>query len=133
RALRRPGRAGQGIVFNGRLAEDFKLATGTWVAVGALRIAALAAASPALQDAIIAGENREWVGMLAWLNVAGCRKLVGGEAALSELVRHPAVRDHVGRAIARWNADRRGSSPRAARVLLLPDAPSIDASGITEQ
>ena len=128
-----PAEPAKGIVFDGRLAEDFKLATGTWVAVGALRVAALAAASPALQDAIIAGENREWVGMLGWLNAAGCRKLVGGEAALSELARHPVVRDHVGRAIARWNADHGGSSQRIARVLLLPDAPSIDANEITDK
>jgi len=128
-----PAEPAKGIVFDGRLAEDFKLATGTWVAVGVLRVAALAAASPALQDAIIAGENREWVGMLAWLNAAGCRKLVGGEAPLSELARHLAVRQHVGRAIARWNADHGGSSQRIARVLLLPDAPSIDANEITDK
>jgi len=128
-----PAEPAKGIVFDGRLAEDFKLATGTWVAVGVLRVAALAAASPALQDAIIAGENREWVGMLAWLNAAGCRKLVGCEAALPELARHPTVREHVGRAIARWNADHGGSSQRIARVLLLPDAPSIDANEITDK
>src|SRR6266516_2556103 len=80
-----PAEPAKGIVFDGRLAEDFKLATGTWVAVGALRVAALAAASPALQDAIIAGENREWIGMLAWLHTAACCKLVGCEATLSEL------------------------------------------------
>src|SRR5262249_30991141 len=123
----------KGIVFDGRLAEDFKLATGTWVAVGTLRVAALAAASPALQDAIIAGENREWIGMLAWLNAAGCRKLIGCEAPLPELVRHAAVRAHVGRAIARWNADHGGSSQRIVRVLLLADAPSIDANEITDK
>src|ERR1700746_3773887 len=127
-----PAEPAKGIVFDGRLAEDFKLATGTWVAVGVLRVAALAAASPALQDAIIAGENREWVGVLAWLNAAGCR-LVGCEAALPELPRHPAVREHVGRAIARWNADHGGSSQRIARVLLLPGTPSIDANEITDQ
>jgi feruloyl-CoA synthase len=71
--------------------------------------------------------------MLAWLNAAGCRKLVGGEAPLSELARHLAVREHVGRAIARWNADHGGSSQRIARVLLLPDAPSIDANEITDK
>src|SRR4029077_8714421 len=128
-----PAEPAKGIVFDGRLAEDFKLATGTWVAVGVLRVAALGVASPALQDAIIAGENREWVGMLAWLNAAGCRKLVGCEAALPELARHPAVREHVGRAIARWNAAHGGSSERIARVLLLPDAPSIDANEITDK
>jgi feruloyl-CoA synthase len=128
-----PAEPAKGIVFDGRLAEDFKLATGTWVAVGALRVAALAAASPVLQDAIIAGENREWVGMLAWLNPTGCRKLIGCDAPLSELARHPAVRKHVGRAIARWNADHGGSSQRIARMLLLPDAPSIDANEITDK
>src|SRR6476620_8513886 len=99
-----PAEPRQGIVFDGRLAEDFKLATGTWVAVGVLRVGALAAASPALQDAIIAGENRESLGMLAWLNAAGCRKLVGCDAPLPELARHPGLREHVREAIARWNA-----------------------------
>jgi feruloyl-CoA synthase len=123
----------KGIIFDGRLAEDFKLATGTWVAVGVLRVGVLAAASPALQDAIIAGENRESVGMLAWLNAAGCRKLIGCEAPLPELARHPGLREHVRRAIARWNADHSGSSQKIARVLLLPDIPSIDANEITDK
>ena len=128
-----PGDSGKGIVFDGRLAEDFKLATGTWVAVGALRVGALAAASPALQDAIIAGENRQWIGMLAWLNTAGCRKLIGCEAPLAELARHPVLREHVRRAIAQWNDAHPGSSQKIARVLLFPDAPSIDANEITDK
>src|SRR5262249_45512930 len=113
-----PSEPANGILVAGRMAEDLKLATGTWVAVGAPRVAALAAASPALQDAIIAGENREWIGMLAWLNAAGCRKLIGCEAPLPELARHPAVRAHVGRAIAKWNADHGGSSPPIVAVRL---------------
>jgi feruloyl-CoA synthase len=123
----------RGIIFDGRLAEDFKLATGTWVAVGVLRVGALAAASPALQDAIIAGENRESIGILAWLNAAGCRKLIGCDAPLPELARHPDLREHVRRAIARWNAEHSGSSQKIARVLLFPDAPSIDANEITDK
>jgi feruloyl-CoA synthase len=123
----------RGIIFDGRLAEDFKLATGTWVAVGVLRVGALAAASPALQDAIIAGENRESIGMLAWLNAAGCRKLVGCDAPLPELARHPGLREHIRRAIARWNAEHSGSSQKIARVLLFSDAPSIDANEITDK
>ena len=128
-----PNEPAKGIVFDGRLAEDFKLTTGTWVAVGALRVGALAAASPALQDAVIAGENRDAIGMLAWLNAAGCHKLIGGEAPLADLARHPVVRQHVGRALAQWNAEHRGSSERIARVLLLPDTPSIDANEITDK
>ncbi len=123
----------QGIVYDGRLAEDFKLTTGTWVHVGSLRLGALAAASPVLQDAVIAGENREFIGLLGWLNGAGCHKLIGGDAPLAELASHPGIRGHVDGALARWNGDHRGSSQRIARVLLLPDAPSIDANEITDK
>jgi feruloyl-CoA synthase len=86
-----------------------------------------------LQDAIVAGENREFVGVLAWLSAAGCHKLIGGEAPLPELARHPAVRAHVEAAIAKWNAAHRGSSERIARVVLLADPPSIDANEITDK
>src|SRR5881397_3154984 len=90
-----PADPNKGIVFDGRLAEDFKLTTGTWVHVGAVRVGALAAASPTLQDAVIAGENREFLGVLAWLNAAACCQLIGAQCALPELARHPAVREHV--------------------------------------
>ena len=113
-----PSDPAKGIAFDGRLAEDFKLTTGTWVHVGGLRVGALAAASPVLQDAIVAGENRGFVASLAWLNAAGCHALVGAQAPLPELARHPAVREHVARAFARWNAGHRrllaAHRPRAA-------------------
>jgi feruloyl-CoA synthase len=128
-----PAEPAHGIVFDGRLAEDFKLTTGTWVAVGALRVGVLAAASPALQDAVIAGENCDSIGMLACLNAAGCCKLIGRDASLAELARHPAVREHVAAAVRQWNVDHPGSSLRIARVLLLPDTPSIDANEITDK
>ena len=128
-----PSDPAKGVAFDGRLAEDFKLTTGTWVHVGGLRVAALAAASPVLQDAIVAGENREFVAILAWLNAAGCQALLGAQAPLPELARHPTVREHVARAFARFNAGHGGSSQRVARVLLLDDAPSIDANEITDK
>jgi feruloyl-CoA synthase len=128
-----PGDPAQGIAFDGRILEDFKLTTGTWVHVGGLRVGALAAASPVLQDAVIAGENREFIAVLGWLNAAGCHELIGREAPLAELARHPGIRQHVSRAIARWNADHHGSSERISRVLLLPDIPSIDANEITDK
>jgi feruloyl-CoA synthase len=125
----------RGIVFDGRLAEDFKLTTGTWVHVGALRVGVLAATTPALQDAIVAGENRDCIGLLAWLNVAGCRTLIGEGAPqdLTQLAGHPAVREHVRAALARWNAAHGGVSQHVARVLLLADPPSIDANEITDK
>ncbi|MEA2928910.1 MAG: feruloyl-CoA synthase [Hyphomicrobiales bacterium] len=125
----------KGVVFDGRLAEDFKLTTGTWVHVGGLRVGVLAACSPVLQDAAVAGADRSYIALLCWLNAAGCQTLVGDGAptALPELARHPAVRDHVRRSIAQWNAGHPGSSECVARVLLLFDAPSIDANEITDK
>lgn len=125
----------QGVMFDGRLAEDFKLTTGTWVHTGGLRVAALSACSPVLQDAIVAGADREFVGLLCWLNAAGGQKLIGDNApaALPDLARHPLVREHVRAALARWNATHPGSSDKIARVLLLSDTPSIDANEITDK
>jgi len=129
-----PAQPVKGLVFDGRLAEDFKLTSGTWVHVGTLRVAVLAAASPALQDAIVAGEGREFAGLLAWLNVASCQKIAGAGAPadIAELARDAKVRKHVRTAITRFNAQS-GSSQKIARVLLLPDAPSIDANEITDK
>jgi len=124
-----------GLEFDGRLTEDFKLTTGTWVHVGGVRVGALAAASPAVQDAVVAGENRGCIGVLAWLNAAGCQKLVGSETPVppAELARDERVRAHVRAALSQWNAAHPGQSERIARVLLLPDMPSIDANEITDK
>jgi feruloyl-CoA synthase len=125
----------RGVMFDGRLAEDFKLTTGTWVHVGGLRVGVLAAGSPVLQDAIVAGADREFIALLCWLNAAGCQKLIGegAPASLPDLARHPLVREHVRRALADWNATHPGSSERIVRALLLPDTPSIDANEITDK
>jgi feruloyl-CoA synthase len=130
-----PADPAKGVMFDGRLAEDFKLLTGTWVQVGALRVGILAAASPALLDAVVCGEGRGYVGLLAWLSAAGCQKIVGDGAptALAELAHHLEVRDYVRTAIARWNKTHTGASQYVSRVLLLPDAPSIDANEITDK
>jgi feruloyl-CoA synthase len=123
----------QGVVFDGRLAEDFKLTTGTWVHVGGLRVSVLAAASPALQDAVVAGENRDFIGLLAWPNMPGCHKLIGDAVPATDLARHPVIREHVRTSLARWNAANTGASQQIARVLILADPPSIDANEITDK
>src|SRR5437588_509561 len=111
--------AARGVMFDGRLAEDFKLATGTWVHAGALRVGALAACSPVLQDAIVAGANREIVGVMCWLNLQGCQTLIGNGApsTLLELAQHPTVRAHVRKGLAQWNAAHAASSERIARAI----------------
>jgi len=130
-----PADPAKGLMFDGRLAEDFKLTTGTFVHVGALRVNVLAACSPALQDAIIAGADQEYIAILAWPNATGCQAITGASAPANpiELAHHQSVRTHIASAIAKWNAGQAGSSTRVARVLLLTEPPSIDANEITDK
>jgi feruloyl-CoA synthase len=130
-----PSNPARGLMFDGRIAEDFKLTTGIWVHTGALRVGALAAVSPALQDCVVAGEGRACAGLLGWLNAAGCQRLIGesAPAALGDLARHHVVIEHLRKALAKWNAENTGSSMRIGRVLLLDDVPSIDAGEITDK
>ena len=123
-----------GVIFDGRISEDFKLTTGTWVHVGALRVAALGAATPVVQDAVVTGENRPFIGLLVWLNAAGCQSVIGEGAPSdpAELARHPSVREHLRRAFAEWNKGR-SSSHRVERLIVLAGAPSIDANEITDK
>jgi feruloyl-CoA synthase len=82
----------QGLLFSGRVVEDFKLMTGTFVEVGPLRANAIAAAAPVIQDALVAGQDRPYVGLLAWPNLHACQLLVGDpDATYADVVKHPAV------------------------------------------
>ena len=110
-----------GIVFDGRTAEDFKLTTGTWVHVGGLRVAALAACSPLLQDAVVTGHDRDAIGLLAWPSPAA-RAIP--PAALAAVLHEK---------LAAYNAGQSGSSTRVARLLLLEEPASIDANEITDK
>jgi feruloyl-CoA synthase len=124
----------RGVEFDGRLSENFKLSSGTWVSVGELRIALVAAAAPAVQDAVIAGHDRDEIGALLFLSPAGCARLCGGETPPpAELARHPAVRRHLRETIAAHNRQGQGTSRRVARVLVLEEPPSIDAGEITDK
>jgi feruloyl-CoA synthase len=124
-----------GLVYSGRLTEEFKLTTGTWVQVGALRVGLLSATSPLVQDAVIAGEGCDHLRIMMWLNIAGCRQLLGTDAPLSaaELARHPAIQSHIKESLARWNSQNTGQSTRIRSALLLREAPSIDANEITDK
>ncbi len=125
----------KGILFDGRLAEDFKLSSGSWVAVGALRIAVIAAASPVMQDAVVTGANRDWIGLLAWPNLAACRNLAGAtdQLPLQELVVDEAVTAQLVAGLQAYNANQRGSSTRVHRVILMSEPPQIDANEVTDK
>ena len=128
------GDPSQGLVFAGRVVEDFKLASGTFVHVGPLRVAAIAAASPVIQDALVAGQDKAHVALLAWPNLQACRQLVGQpEAAVDQLLREPVLRERVRAGLAAHNAAQGGSSQRIARVLLMSEPPSIDGNELTDK
>jgi feruloyl-CoA synthase len=103
----------RGFTFDGRLAEDFKLSTGTWVRVGPLRAALLAALGDLVRDVVIAGPGRDDVRILAFAD-AGAREPIA--AALSA-----------------FSAAQGGSSTRVVRARLLEEPPSIDAGEITDK
>jgi feruloyl-CoA synthase len=109
----------QGLMFDGRIAENFKLLTGTWVAVGALRTRLLSTAG-VLSDAVIAGQDAEYVTALAWVNQA--------EAPRDEAT----LRAHLAQALRELNQDS-GSAARVERLLLLEAPPSLDAGEITDK
>jgi feruloyl-CoA synthase len=130
-----PDDPSKGLVFDGRTAEDFKLMSGTWVHAGGLRVAAIASAQPVIQDAVVAGHDREEIGLLVFPNQAGCASVCGlpADAPIDQLIGHDAVRAHVRDGLAGHNRDNPGSSTRIRRVLLMSEPPSLDANEITDK
>jgi feruloyl-CoA synthase len=122
----------RGVAFDGRIAEDFKLVSGTWVHVGAVRTAAVAAGAPFVQDAVVAGLDREALGLLVFLSPLACRDLCP-DAAPAELGARPEVRAFLARAFDAYNAAHPSNSQRVARLMVLAEPPSIDANEITDK
>src|SRR6195256_6382915 len=124
----------QGIIFAGRVVEDFKLTTGTFVHVGSLRTDAIAAATPVVQDALVAGQDRPFIGLLAWPNLHACRQIVDNpDATFEDVVRHPDVIACLKRGLEAHNASTTGSSMRIARAMLMAEPPSIDGNELTDK
>jgi feruloyl-CoA synthase len=115
-----PGRPERGVVFNGRVAEDFKLSSGSWVSVGTLRVALVSELAPLVQDIVLTGHNRDEVGMLVFPSAAGAADLPRLEAALRAVMQ---VRRDAGA----------GSSQCPARALVMASPPDPDAGEITDK
>lgn len=125
----------QGLVFDGRVTEDFKLDSGTWVSVGTLRAQAVGAASPLLQDCVVCGQDKPFVGLLAWPVIAAAKE-IAGDPSLSgpeAIVAAPKVRAFVQKAFAAHNKQSGGSSGRIKRVILMTEPPSVDGHEITDK
>ncbi|HEY3042623.1 MAG TPA: feruloyl-CoA synthase [Vicinamibacterales bacterium] len=131
-----PGDPAKGLIFDGRLAEDFKLSTGTWVSVGPLRARILAHAGGYAQDVVIAGHDREFVGALVFPNVQYCRSLcpdMASDVPVRRVLDDPRVRDTFRGLLAELATQSTGSSTFVARALLVDAPPSIDGGEMTDK
>jgi feruloyl-CoA synthase len=130
-----PDDPSRGLIFDGRLAEDFKLSTGTWVSVGPMRARILAAAGGLAQDVVITGHDREFAGALIFPNLAACRDVagLGPEATATEVLQSLPVVLSFRDALAGLAQDSTGSSTFVARALLLDQPPSLDARELTDK
>ena len=125
----------KGLMFDGRIAEDFKLSTGTFVSVGPLRARIIAAGAPCVQDAVITGIDRDDVGMLVFPRIDECRKLagLGDDVGADEVLRHPVVRAHFQTLVDRMWREGTGSASRVARAHVMSVPPSIDRDEVTDK
>jgi feruloyl-CoA synthase len=130
-----PGQPQAGLAFDGRIAEDFKLSTGTFVSVGPLRARIVQLGDPCVQDAVITGLNRDEVGALIVPRADSVRKLAGvaPDAPLPEVLHRPAVRAFFQQMADRLWREATGSANRVARLHVLAEPPSIDKGEITDK
>jgi feruloyl-CoA synthase len=116
-----PADPAKGIVFDGRVAEDFKLSTGTWVNAGALRVKLISAGDPLIQDAVVTGHDRNEIGALLFLNPAATKEM-----------NSTAIRAKLVQALNTLSLEG-GSSMHPKRLLIMTEPPSIDANEITDK
>jgi feruloyl-CoA synthase len=131
--LAHPEDPSQGMVFAGRVVEDFKLTNGTWVRTGAVRLALLDRCAPLITDAVICGHDHDYLAALAWPNVAACQRLAPELAGLdaAALVQHPVVVAALSERLRDQGS--RGASLAVERLMLMAEPPSMDANEIADK
>jgi len=128
-----PGNPAAGLAFDGRIGENFKLRSGTWVNVGNLRIQAISAGQPLIRDAVVAGDGETFVSLLIFPDEAGCRQAAGKDLPLAELIADPDVIAALRRGLAAYNRQFPASSTRIRRALFMLEPPDIDKGETTDK
>ena len=130
-----PARPELGLMFDGRIAEDFKLSSGTFVSVGPLRARTISAGAPYILDVVVAGINRDSIGVLVFPRLEQCQLLAGLDesASAAEVLSSAPVRAHFQRLLGALNLQATGSASRIERMLLLEEAPSVAAGEQTDK
>ncbi|MHA7880255.1 MAG: feruloyl-CoA synthase [Saccharospirillum sp.] len=130
-----PEKPQRGMRFDGRISEDFKLDTGTWVSVGPLRAKVIEAGAPLIKDVVIAGLDKPYVAMMVFTDEEQCRKLsgLGADASLTDVLDSSPVRTHFKAVLKHLAETSTGSSNRVRRAILLEEPPRLDAHEITDK
>jgi len=130
-----PANPGRGFAFDGRTAEDFKLSTGTFVSVGPLRAKVIAAGDPCVQDVVVAGINRDEIGVLIFPRPDACRAFGGlpADASMHDVMHAAPVREFFQHLVDGLYASGTGSATRVARAVVLAEPPSIDRGEVTDK
>jgi len=128
-----PADLSKGFLFDGRLSEDFKLATGTWVSVGPLRHTLNSTLDPLVRDTVITGHDRDHIGVLLVPDREACAAFTRLAANDPALLSHPALVAEIRRRLAVLAAAATGSSTRVARALILAEPPSLEAGELTDK
>lgn len=124
-----------GLMFDGRIAEDFKLNTGVFVSVGPLRTRVIMAGAPYIQDVVVTAPNRECIGLLVFPQLPACRELAGlaPDATAEQVLAAPRVRAWLGELLERLNQHATGSASRLAWACLMSEPPSLDKGEVTDK
>ena len=125
----------RGFYFDGRTAENFKLQTGTWVAVGVLRAQLVNQFGGLIRDAVITGESRAELGALAVPFMPALRELVAGEPDLSDeaVIAHPKVRAAIAARLLEHQRQSGGSATRVMRILLMTEPLRFEKGEVTDK
>ncbi len=130
-----PADPSQGLLFDGRIAEDFKLLSGTWVSAGALRAQFVDHCAPLVRDAVVAGADRDDIAVLVFPDVEACRRLAGlaADAGAAAVLGDLKLRDEFRRRLTTLAKHSTGGSTRICRLILMAEPPSLDAGEATDK
>ena len=131
-----PNDPSQGLLFDGRINEDFKLSTGTWVSVGPLRAHVIDHFAPLVHDVVIAGLDRDYIAALVFPEIEACRKFcpdLPAHTAPGRVLTDARVRDQFAARLNALAAVNPGGSTRVCRIMLLEQPPSIDSGEMTDK
>ncbi|MEM5518448.1 feruloyl-CoA synthase [Henriciella sp. AS95] len=131
--FKNPDDPNEGLAFDGRIAEEFKLSNGTWVSAGTVRIKAVEAVDGALSDVVVCGLNQDRIALLGFLNEGWCRRKTGRNVPLEDLAEDEQVKAAVKDGLLDYNRKHPNAASRVARILLQKDMPKADAGEITEK